>query len=460
MTSLFWRLTLTYSLAFCVVASAGSLAFYHRVYSVTLERLDLELAEDTEKYFAVMGERGLAGVISRIKTESAMEDSREEFFRVLDLTGKVLFATDMSAWGDVGKGGVPEHFRQGSKKPVIRTLSLPERDLEARMISSVIGPNTILEIGESLEDADEYLGLFQTYLLALTVILVAVSVTIGWFIARKALADMEHVTHTAEEISRGAYDRRVEVKGRFNEIERLAGAFNTMLDRIQGLLKSMKEINDNIAHDLRSPLARIRGVAEMTLLDDKSLADYKEMAVSTMEESDTLIEMVNTMLDITEAEVNTAQVAREPFDLVQLLEEACELFRPLASEKQVALELNLPDSLAFQAVKKRMQRIVTNLLENAIKYNTEPGTVQISAGQSDGEIRIRFQDNGVGIHQDDLPHIFERFYQCDRSRSQGGVGLGLSLVKAYVESMNGRIEVESAPAKGSSFTLRFPSASV
>ena len=127
----------------------------------------------------------------------------------------------------------------------------------------------------------------------------------------------------------------MDVKGQLKEIKRLSTTFNKMLDRIQGLLKSMKEINDNIAHDLRSPLARIRGIAEMTLVGDKPVDDYKDMAVSTMEECDSLIDMVNTMLDITEAEAAVNGTVEEEFDLAAMITDACELFRPIANQKRI-----------------------------------------------------------------------------------------------------------------------------
>jgi signal transduction histidine kinase len=217
----------------------------------------------------------------------------------------------------------------------------------------------------------------------------------------------------------------------------------------------MKEINDNIAHDLRSPLARIRGIAEMTLTDEKSINDYRDMAVSTIEECDVLIDMINTMLDITEAEAGVNGAKDEEFDLVTLIYDACELYRPMVDEKKMDLKVNLPNTLTFRGDKKKMQRIVTNILENSIKYSPEQGTVNVLAASDNGKVEIVFEDTGIGISETDLPQIFERFYRCDRSRSQGGVGLGLSLARAYTESMNGFISVKSSENKGSTFTLKF-----
>jgi signal transduction histidine kinase len=453
--SLLFRLTILYAVAFTLLSGIGFLIFYYRIYSVTMEHMDVELQHETEKYTALMKAAGLEGVRSAIVEEAESEDPKEDFYRLFNFKGDILTTTDMSSWGAVARQNIFLHLQNEGLTYKIQTTTIAARDDKARMITAIVGPDTVLQIGESLEEVDEYLDIFLQLFSILIICLIIVSTIIGWLLARRATIDMAEVTETAEEISNGAYDRRVQIKGRFKEIERLSATFNKMLDRIQGLLNSMKEINDNIAHDLRSPLARIRGIAEMNLLKEKSIGDYKEMAASTIEECDTLIGMINTMLDITEAEAGVNVVIAEEFELVALIREACELFGPIAEEKKVVLKTDLPESLTFNSDRKKMQRIVTNLLENAIKYTPENGTVTVSAAVQDGEIRIDFTDTGMGISETDLPHVFERFYRCDRSRSQGGVGLGLSLVKAYAESINGAIRVESTLNQGSLFALRF-----
>jgi len=453
--SLLFRLTLLYTLAFTLLAILSFAVFYYRIYSVTMERTDEELLGEINYYSQFLAESGLAGLQKRLIQETDAEDPEEEFYRLINFNGEVLTTSDMSAWGSVDWADVIVELKTTEINHIFQTVTLAEDDGTARVISAVIGQDTILQIGESLEEADEYLGIFLNLFSILTGVLIIASAFIGWYLAKRALTDMADVTRTAEDISRGEYDRRVEVKGQFKEIDRLGMTFNHMLDRIQILLRSMKEINDNIAHDLRSPLARIRGIAEMTLTDDKSMSDYKEMAINTIEECDSLIEMINTMLDITEAEagVNGAKVTE--FDLVVLITDACELFRPVADEKKLDLAVNLPESMLFWGDIKKMQRIVTNILENAIKYTPEQGRVTVSAMAQNGQVQIVVKDSGIGISEKDLPHIFERFYRCDRSRTQGGVGLGLSLAKAFVKSMNGKIEVSSTMSMGSIFTVSF-----
>ena len=455
--SLLFRLTILYAVAFTVLAAIGFLVFYYRIYAVTMERLDSELLEKTGRFTALMKDAGLEGVRSAIADEAASEDPQEDFYRLSNFKGDVLFTTDMSFWGSIDQQRQLQKMQNDGVTDLIQTVKFARRDDKARMVTSIIGPDSVLQIGESLEEVDEYLDIFLQLFSILIISLILVSTIIGWLLARRATIDMQEITETAEEISNGAYDRRVQIKARYKEIERLGATFNRMLDRIQSLLNSMKEINDNIAHDLRSPLARIRGIAEMSLLQEKSVDAYKEMAVSTIEECDSLIGMINTMLDITEAEAGVNGVETEKFELVELIYEACELFRPIAEAKKIHLQTDLPESLTVTSDRKKMQRIVTNILENAIKYTPADGAVTVSAAAQNGELRIEFADTGTGISEKDLPHIFERFYRCDRSRTQGGVGLGLSLVKAYAESINGTVHVESALNQGSRFALVFES---
>ena len=449
------RLTILYSAAFTILAAMGFSVFYYRLYSVAIERMDIELVAEVREYETLAAEKGFQAIRKKILEDAQSEDSGEEFFRVMNATGETLVSTDMSAWGEADRRQALSRVKNSRSGYFAQTIRLPGDDHRARTMTARIGPSLILQIGETLEETDEYLDIFRNLLLLLIITLILISTAIGWVLAKRALADMAEVSQAAEDITRGAYDRRVRIKGRLMETQRLGTTINIMLDRIQSLLRTMQQINDNIAHDLRSPLTRIRGIAEMTLVKDKPIDDYKEMAISTIEECDTLIDMINTMLDITEVEAGVSIGKKEVFDLSVLVLGACELFRPIAAEKKINLRSSLPDQLPFNGDRKRMQRIVTNLVENAIKYTPSHGTVIVTARNDHGAVKIDVEDTGAGIPENELPYIFKRFYRCDRSRSHSGVGLGLSLVKAYTESMKGTILVNSQPDRGSVFTLCF-----
>jgi len=275
--------------------------------------------------------------------------------------------------------------------------------------------------------------------------------------ARRALAGVEAVTKTARLISRDALEQRVPVKARGDEIDQLATTFNSMLDRMERLITGMKEMSDNIAHDLKSPITRIRGIAEITLSTGKSLPEYESMAASIVEESDRLLGMINTMLVISKMEAGVGDMDSGDMDLVVIAGEACQLFDPIAEDRGIVLSCTLPPALAFTGDTGKIQRMISNLIDNAVKYTPQGGRVTLSlTEEGTGAISLAIEDTGMGIAEADLPHIFERFYRCDESRSEEGTGLGLSLARAIARAHGGDIGAESTPGSGSIFTVTLP----
>lgn len=453
--TLSFRLTLWYTVIFIFSSLLALSIFYYRISTITMERTDAELLEEMEEFSELRSEEDLEQVKAEMASEVESEDE-EIFYRLLSVDGQVLAMSSTQPWG---KLEVPEKILRDLRdkdSPVLRTLNIPNYEYKVRTIYGFISPTEVFQFGLSLEHNEEYLEVFRNLLFLLMIPLFVFSALIGWFMSRQALQGVEEVTLTAIDISKGSYDKRVQVKRRSYEVDRLANTFNSMLDRIQALLKSMREMTDNIAHDLRSPLTRIRGIAEMTLFSKNSLKDYENMAASTVEECDNLIEMINTMLDITETEAGVGEFNIEKVNLSKLIQDACELFRPAADEKGVNIITILPDKLHCQGDSNKLQRLVTNLLENSIKYTEPEGSVTISASLDNGQVNIVFEDTGIGISEKDLPKIFERFYRCDVSRAEAGIGLGLSLAKAIANAFGGDIRVKSAMSKGSSFLVTLP----
>jgi signal transduction histidine kinase len=421
-----------------------------------MERTDQELLEEMEDFSTLMSEEG----VDQVKVEMDLEVESEDediFYRLLSIDGKELGMWSTQPWDRLEVAENTLRVIGDQSRPVFVTLDVPNHKYSVRTIQGSISPTEVLQIGISLEDNEEYLKVFSDLLFLLMIPLFIFAALIGWFLARQAMLNVEAVTLTAIDISKGSYDKRVQVKKRFYEIDRLSNTLNIMLDRIQALIKGMREITDNIAHDLRSPLTRIRGIAEMTLFKKNSIKDYENMAASTIEECDNLIEMINTMLDITETEAGVGEFKIEKVDLSELILDACELFRPTANEKNINIITILPDKLHFQGDRNKLQRLVTNLLENSIKYTEPGGSVSISGSLDNGQINITFEDTGIGISEKNLSKIFERFYRCDRSRSQAGIGLGLSLAKAIANAFGGTISVRSTINKGSTFLVALPS---
>ncbi len=454
--TLSFRLTLWYAVIFTMTSLLALSIYYYRISQITMENTDDELIEEYREFAAIMVHEGTEGLMSEFDTEIIEEAEENLYFRLMSLDGEILKSSDMTDFKGVTVSAEALAALKNNEEYVIETLTIPGLEFDLQAIYGAITPTIIFNMGISLEDNYEYLSIFRNLIILLLIPLFFIAAFIGWFLARHALKGVAEVTQTAIEISKGSIDKRVEVKRRSHEIDTLANTFNSMLDRIQTLIKGMREMNDNVAHDLRSPLTRIRGIAEMTLVGKGSMEDYSEMAANTIEECDKLIEIINTMMDITETEAGVSPFKSEPLDIVELILSACDLFDPIAKEKDIQLLTVLPESLLISGDKSKMQRLITNLLENAIKYNKQGGTVTISVRKDNQLVNIQVEDTGVGIPEDELPQIFERFYRCDRSRSLAGIGLGLSLAKAIVKAFNGDIRVKSALDQGSSFHVTLP----
>jgi signal transduction histidine kinase len=288
--------------------------------------------------------------------------------------------------------------------------------------------------------------------------LFALAVALGWFMARRALAGVENVTRTAGRIAAdGRLAERVPVGRGGDEIDRLAETFNRMLDRIQGLMAGIKEMTDNIAHDLKSPLTRIRGQAEVALTSGGGADEYEAMAASAIEECDRLLEMINAMLFISRTEAGVAKPELGELNLAEVVRNACGLFQTLAEDKGVGLTCDAPQQLAVTGDVRLIQRMLGNLLDNAIKYTPAGGSVAVALRSGPGRsARIDFEDTGVGISAKDRPYIFERFYRGDPSRSLPGAGLGLSFARAVARAHGGDITAENRTPSGAVFRIVLP----
>lgn len=458
-TPRFWkllafRLTLLYGGMLVAAALVCFLISYLLVASAMQSRTDADLLREAAYCAESFAQGGLAALMKRVNVEAPAIGTNDIFFLVYDPRGKPLASSDLSTWGDLTAPS-PVTLESGSR---FDNAYGQGHHAKLRVLTYPLQAGDALQIGITVQDDVRVIQQARRIAAVVMVGLIAVAVAMGWFMARRALAGVQRVTNTANEITRDALTRRVPTSGSGDEVDELASTINRMLDRIQTLVEDMQATNDNIAHELRSPVTRMRGLAETTLTGNPTIKNYREMAASTIEECDRLLALINTMLDITEAEAGVMKLKILPFDIVPVIRCACEFYEPMTAEKEIQLTLKMPDTAAVKGDVRKIQRVVANLLDNAVKYAPRGGTITIAVNSMTMEVQFSVANSGPNISEKDLPHLFKRFYRGDASRSGSGNGLGLSLAQAIVRAHGGGISVRSQSGEETIFIVKLPAA--
>ncbi|MBQ8114369.1 MAG: HAMP domain-containing histidine kinase [Kiritimatiellae bacterium] len=279
----------------------------------------------------------------------------------------------------------------------------------------------------------------------------------GWaadWLARRFVRSLQNVSDAADRIRAGEWSTRVTPSHESRELVLLEDAFNTMCDQNEKTLTELKTLTDDIAHDLRTPLTRLRTAAEFAAMGGELNRPLPEML---FEQSSDMLELINTMLEISQTGCKLDRTPREDIDLCAFLHETVELYATVLDDQKLAINLDLPkESVVFSGHRGRLQRLLGNLLDNAIKFTPGGGVITLSLVRTASAVVLRVSDTGCGIAPEEIPHIFRRFWRSDSSRSLPGNGLGLALAKAIVTSYAGTITCESSLGKGTTFTITIP----
>ena len=306
-----------------------------------------------------------------------------------------------------------------------------------------------LLVGRDLDERERLFGIIVNagqWSLALVIVL---GLAGGFFVSRRVLSRIDAMTGTAQTIMAGDLSGRLPVAGTGDELDRLADNVNTMLERIEALMRGLKEVSDNIAHDLKTPLTRLRNRCEQALRSASGEASYRAALESTIAESDDLIRTFDALLMIARAESGQARENMTDFDASEIARDVGELYEPVADEKGIVLKIDASAAAPVRGNRELVSQALANLIDNAIKYagpngkvNGVPAEIVVKAGNDGERITLSVADRGPGIPDADRGRVVERFVRLEQSRSEPGSGLGLSLASAVARLHGGELKLE------------------
>lgn len=453
------RLAVSFALAF-ILGSLALFGFAYFLVSSSLQKSDrsaiqLKLKEYSDEYQA-----GASAAIRRkVDTDTSSGALRGFMIRLANAQSETLL---LKPPGEEAKYEFKklEGTQNTSPSDWIQLKATSEDDI-LDIASLRLPDGSLLQVGKGPDEREDLLDQFRNIFVTVLLAVVLLSLFGGTLLARQALRPVRSlISVLGPIIDTGKTKDRIPVSRTGDEFEELSVRFNQALEKIGVLVEGMRAAMDNVAHDLRTPMTRLRGVAEMALQAEPKLESYREALSDCLEESEQVLRMLNMLMDISEVEAGSTTLDIGKVNVFALVSQAYELYRGVAEDKNIAMKIECSGDLSLSGDRNRLLQVMANLLDNAIKYTRPGGAVEIAASLDGDQVVLSVRDSGVGIASEDLAKIWDRFYRGDKSRTQRGLGLGLSLVKAVIQGHKGRIEVLSEVGHGTQFVIYLPADAV
>jgi two-component system, OmpR family, sensor kinase len=448
--SIRWNLLVWQAVILVAVVVGFGTTLFLQVRYATLERVDADLLGAAQVVAARLQRAGSANVqipeAYRYRFGTAVADA--PYLVVWNADGRVQIVSD-TAPADVEPG--PELPPTAGDRPFYQRNRGPFREVIVR------GPSdSQILVGRQIGREQNELARLLWWLLGTGLGIVALGLMWAWFLSRRILIPVEQIGGTAERISASNLSERIDVSRIKTELGRLAHVLNRMFERLQASFDRQARFTADASHELRTPTAVVLAQTELALAKHRSPEEYREALAACQRAAKRMEALVEGLLTLARVDAAQLELRREPVDLRQVVENAMALLKPLADQKQVELKGDL-QNVQMVGDAERLGQVVTNLLNNAITYNRERGKVKLCLASEDGNATLTISDTGLGIAEDDLPRIFERFYRGDKARtSNGGIGLGLAICQEIIRSHGGRIDVTSLSGDGTTFIVWLP----
>jgi heavy metal sensor kinase len=350
--------------------------------------------------------------------------------------------------------GLADRMLESGRLETVRLTDSSERFRVLRTPPQ--GGGLSLEVGMSLAETEATLADFDRLVAGGSVAFLVLAAVGGLFLSRQALRPVAESIRTARRLDPANLSERLPRTGAGDEPNELAGTINGLLDRLASYHAQVIRFTADASHELLSPLGAMRAAVEVALQRPRGIPEYRDVLASLGEQCDRLTALVNGLLLLARADAGEVELSRVPLELSTLVEEAAEMYEPLVEERGVGLEWDCSACVTVRGDAQRLRQLVTNLIDNAIKFTAPGGSVLVRVEGSASEARLTVTDTGVGIAAEDLPHLFERFYRADPSRSSAGTGLGLSICRWIVGAHGGTIVATSDPGRGTTLAVTLP----
>jgi heavy metal sensor kinase len=398
-------------------------------------------------------------VINEIKAVFAPETS-DRYVRITRGDGSVMYVSH-SPQDRSFDSSLIAPFTGEAKAGTWHKVSVPDDKsllIAAMPYRTAEGDRFIVEVGSSLEPVQAVLHRLVILLATGLTAMVVVAISGGYWLVRKALAPVDEISSSAEQITLHNLKERLPIAHTGDELERLSLSLNHMIARLEDAFQQNRRFIADASHELRTPMTIMRGELESIVEQAQPAPEVQRTAASILEEVERLTRIVEGLFAISRLDAGEAQKESVKFDLAELATGTAEQMYLLAEDKGISITCQAPEKVTVEGDRARMKQVVVNLLDNAIKYTQSGGKINLSVGTTNGRAVLEVADNGIGIPTEAQPRIFERFFRVDkaRSRDMGGAGLGLSIVKSICTAHGGQVNFQSTEGNGSRFKVELP----
>ena len=431
-----FRLSLIYAVVFSLIAAIALVFAYwfsaKQVSQQTDDRLQLETNVLLSKYYT-----GNFADLNR-KIQRRTKSVGQQFF---------IYSLINRRQHDFFKHISPT---LSANQPVYATLPInelthipasPDRDQNARVLITPLQNGYQLLVGTDLSEQAYLLNQIATILFFAILIIFAASLMGGSWIGHRVIKRLDVIRRTAKEIIDGDLSQRIPIHEQQDEYDKLSIVLNQMLNQLESSMQSMREVTDNLAHDLRNPLNRLRHRLETIQYQQPESKNYQQELATAIEDVDAIVATFNALLNIAQIEANAQHEYWDNVDISKLINDLGELYTLVAEEKQIKLNYQTEKNLVIHGDKQLLAQTISNLLENGVKYTPAGGELKLTAHQESNQLIITVSDTGIGIPKDQYDNVFKRFTRLDNVRNTAGNGLGLSLVKAVADLHEAKIEL-------------------